>query len=166
MNNEIEIIKGDALELATGVLVHGCNTEGVMGSGIARGVKTRYPNVYDVYKQAQRENGLKLGSCSIGVARDNLYIVNAITQTLTLNTTQFERLYPVSYDAIARCFNIVNTAMNQIDPEFDMNLCFPKIGAVRGGGDWNVIQEIIKSEVSPQRKKILYIIDEEPADCR
>ena len=121
MNNEIEIIKGDALELATGVLVHGCNTEGVMGSGIARGVKTRYPNVYDVYKQAQRENGLKLGSCSIGVARDNLYIVNAVTQTLTLNTTQFERLYPVSYDAIARCFNIVNTAMNQIDPEFDMN---------------------------------------------
>ena len=164
MNNEIEIIKGDALELATGVLVHGCNTEGVMGSGIARGVKTRYPNVYDVYKQAQRENGLKLGSCSIGVARDNLYIVNAITQTL--NNAHVERLYPVSYDAIARCFNIVNTAMNQIDPEFDMNLCFPKIGAVRGGGNWNVIQEIIKSEVSPQRKKILYVIDEEPADCR
>ena len=163
MNTEIEIIKGDALELATGVLVHGCNTEGVMGSGIARGVKTRYPNVYDVYKQAQRENGLKLGSCSIGVARDNLYIVNAITQTLCASK---DRLFSLSYYVIARCFNIVNTAMNQIDSEFLMNLCFPKIGAVRGGGNWNVIQEIIKSEVSPQRKKILYVLDEEPADCR
>lgn len=163
MNMEIEVINGDALELATGVLVHGCNTEGIMGSGIARGVKARYPNVFDVYKQAQLDNGLKLGSCSIALARDDLYIVNAVTQTLGVPP---DRLYPVSYDAIARCFNIVNTAMNQIDPDFSMNLCFPKIGAVRGGGNWNVILEIIKSEVSPNRKKILYVIDEEPADCR
>lgn len=163
MNSEIEVIKGDALELATGVLVHGCNTEGVMGSGIARGVKTRYPNVYEVYKQAQRDSGLSLGSCSIALARDDLYIVNAITQTLGASK---DRLYPVSYDAIACCFRIVNTAMNQNDPEFTINLCFPLIGAVRGGGNWNVIQEIIKSEVSPQRKKILYVLDEEPADCR
>lgn len=159
---ELQVIKGDALSLAKGILVHGCNNIGVMGSGIAAGVKARFPHVYNEYMN-HHANGMKLGEISMALANDELIIINAVTQTLGQQT---DRLTPVSYDAINTCFHRINAFLEQIDTEHEFPLCFPMIGAARGGGNWDVILQIIKSQVNPNRQMILYVVDSEPADCR
>jgi O-acetyl-ADP-ribose deacetylase (regulator of RNase III) len=50
----MKIIKGDLVKLALeghfDVIVHGCNCQGVMNSGIARQIRINFPNAYEQYK--------------------------------------------------------------------------------------------------------------------
>ena len=46
-------------------------------------------------------------------------------------------------------------------------ICFPLIGAGRGGGDWNEISAILNDCLYyfAGRKATLYVVDAEPSDC-
>lgn len=59
------------------VLVHGCNAQHVMGSGVALIVKTRYPQAYYDYMNVPC---LRIGTNIITRIDKTRYIVNAITQ--------------------------------------------------------------------------------------
>jgi len=180
-NNHIEVINGDILDASLGVIVHSCNTFGVMGSGVARGIKSRYPEAFQVYKEEYDTNGLHLGSitfCKVNDYNKSLYIVNGIGQ----DTLGYGKVN-TNYRAIQSIFKKVNNFLETIDPdsktkflkvsspfdkpvaEYGIPLLFPKIGAGRGGGDWNIIEKIILEEISPTRRKILYVVDEEPKYC-
>lgn len=39
----IEYRKGNLLDITSGVIVHGCNMRGVMGSGVALAIRNKYP---------------------------------------------------------------------------------------------------------------------------
>ncbi|ESQ88967.1 hypothetical protein ABAC460_14395 [Asticcacaulis sp. AC460] len=41
---------GDLLEAPERVICHGCNAQGVMGSGIAVPIRNRYPMVFKAYR--------------------------------------------------------------------------------------------------------------------
>ncbi len=85
-------VKGDLLTLAErgkfDIIVHGCNCQNTMGSGIAKQIKDRYPQAfeadrkYDIELNGNRYN--KLGNYTITRFHDgdhsNFYIVNAYTQ--------------------------------------------------------------------------------------
>lgn len=85
-------VKGDLLGLAErgqfDIIVHGCNCQNTMGSGIAKQIKDRYPNAfqvdYDFDMQNENRRYNKLGNYTISRvwdgARCNFYIVNAYTQ--------------------------------------------------------------------------------------
>jgi O-acetyl-ADP-ribose deacetylase (regulator of RNase III) len=62
------------------VFIHGCNAQGVMGSGIAKLVKVNYPEAYKGYKQVQKEQGLHLGQVIAVQTVEGPTIINAITQ--------------------------------------------------------------------------------------
>lgn len=170
----INIIEGDILDVSFGVLVHSCNTLGVMGSGVARGVKTRYPEAFHVYLNEYLQNGLVLGDityCLVNNRSKFLYIVNGIGQS-----TVGKGLH-TDYNAIRGIFKKVNLLLEDLDPGstatyfhkgkeyIGLPLVFPKIGAGRGGGNWEIIQGIINEEISPSRPKYLYIVKEEPEYC-
>ena len=53
--------KGDLLTTDADIIVHGCNCQGVMGSGVAKQIKEKFPNAYTIYKQREEEIGLRLG---------------------------------------------------------------------------------------------------------
>jgi O-acetyl-ADP-ribose deacetylase (regulator of RNase III) len=180
-NNYIEVVKGDILDASWGVIVHSCNTFGIMGSGVARGIKSRYPEAYQVYKEEYDLHGLQLGSntfCRVEYVNKTLYIVNGVGQ----DTLGYGKVN-TDYGAIRSIFKKVNNFLEVIDPdsktkflkvsspldtpvvEYGIPLLFPKIGAGRGGGDWGIIEKIILEEISPTRRKILYVVDEEPKYC-
>ena len=46
----IKHVKADIFTTDCDIIVHQVNCYGVMGSGIAKQVKERYPDVYDIYK--------------------------------------------------------------------------------------------------------------------
>lgn len=49
-------ITGDLLDSPLKHIVHGCNAQGKMGSGIAKTVKERYPLAYDAYLLGLRKD--------------------------------------------------------------------------------------------------------------
>jgi O-acetyl-ADP-ribose deacetylase (regulator of RNase III) len=75
----VEYIKGDLLDFPAGcnVIAHSCNAQGVMGSGLAKQIRERYPVVFDVYSAAPKE----MGTFSVADVGDGRKIVNMITQS-------------------------------------------------------------------------------------
>lgn len=142
---------GDLLaNVNRGIIVHGCNAQGVMGGGFALQVKNRYPAAYEKYKQFVSVKGIRdtknyLGICVPVQVTPNLIIVNAITQ----NHYGTDKRY-VDYEAVAQCFESLNTWF----PEMDIH--YPMIGAGLAGGNWNIIRTII-NETLVGREHFLWV---------
>jgi O-acetyl-ADP-ribose deacetylase (regulator of RNase III) len=134
----IEYRKGNLLDVTRGVIIHGCNSHGVMGSGVALAVKNKYPGcfeTYHLYCERRNNNQTILGDSIVYVASFELTIVNMITQK-----DYGAHRRQVNYGAIAKGFSDLHNNYYIRDQEFH----FPKIGAGLGGGDWEVISEIIE----------------------
>lgn len=131
---------GDILQLESGIIVHGCNSHGIMGSGIARQIKEKYPQCFRSY-QSHCNSVIReklLGSVlDYPVENKNLVICNAITQQdFGGDGKQY-----VSYRAIHTAFQkILKTAQF-----YNLDVHYPLIGAGLGGGNWSIISDIISS---------------------
>lgn len=135
----IEYRKGDLLAVKRGIVVHGCNSQGVMASGVAKSVKLMYPGAFAQYSHDIVTKHFGLGDISVYTAAPNeLIVVSAITQ-------EFYGREPntryVSYDAIDRCFARVFVLAEYVG----LTVHIPKIGAGLAQGDWNIISKIIES---------------------
>ena len=135
---------GNLLDVTSGHIVHGCNAQGVMGSGVALAVKRKYPKAYGDYIIEYQSNGLELGHCYPYCPTPELIIWNAITQEGFGKPTR-----NCSYDAIQTCFDQINLAVSILEeigvvPEIHI----PLIGAGLGGGNWNIISTIIEETVT------------------
>lgn len=135
----MHIVKGDLIELAASgrfdVIVHGANCQCVMGAGIAKTIRERFPEAYDADLQTAKGDRSKLGTISCAqVSRDggSLWVVNAYTQ--------FDyrgRGVRVDYEA-------VRSAMGHVKQRFGgQRIGYPKIGAGLARGDWAQLSRII-----------------------
>jgi O-acetyl-ADP-ribose deacetylase (regulator of RNase III) len=135
-----------------GILIHGCNAQGVMGSGIALEIKNRWPGCFAAYKDflACRVDVLG-GIAYYNIPDTTLSIANCITQE---HFGKDGKKY-VSYQAIQKAFTGV-VAMAHLTGE---EVHYPLIGAGLGGGDWAIISEIIDSvfEKYPYVNRTLWI---------
>lgn len=110
------------------VIIHGCNAQGVMGSGVAAIVKKLYPHAYLAYKQGQRRVGLKLGQVILWPNPDNApSIANAITQEFYGRVAGKQYM---SYDAVIVAMQAIAKHVGT-----DMPIHLPMIGGGLGGGD-------------------------------
>jgi len=132
----IKYLTGDLLASPHKVLIHGCNDHGAMGSGIAKQIRAKYPNVYEIYHLRYKTFGLDLGDIIPVQSLDGKIIVNAITQ----HGSGHDGKRYVDYDAVEKCFVQLND--RAIDWEVT-EMALPRLGAGLGGGDWSVIEEII-----------------------
>ena len=153
----IKTFVGSALDVPVGVIVHGCNCQGVMGAGIAKAIKDLYPAAFEIYRTQYEREGLKLGNISFIEVSPNKWIVNANTQnTFDRNTRA------VSYDAVVDCFEkvvvLVKTIKERTKASDYLPIIFPKIGAGLGGGDWDIIEKIIDKTVPDEMQKHLYVL--------
>jgi O-acetyl-ADP-ribose deacetylase (regulator of RNase III) len=57
---------GDLMDAEESAIAHGCNTQGLMGAGVARLVRDQHPDVYDIYRAACRSGDFIVGT-SLGV---------------------------------------------------------------------------------------------------
>lgn len=132
---------GNILDVTSGVLVHGCNARGAMGRGLAKQVRTRYPQAYAAYRRAYQQFGLEVGEViwypvrtDRGEAR--LVIANAVIQA-DYGTTRRQ----VNYGALERCFKQV-ARIARLHGLSDVH--FPLIGCGLAGGEWNLVEPIIE----------------------
>jgi O-acetyl-ADP-ribose deacetylase (regulator of RNase III) len=151
---KIEYRKGNMFDTDIKVLAHGCNSHGVMGSGVARIVRDDYPEAYKVYVdvvKAAAYEVLDLMGTIIPVETKGKVIINAITQH---DYGRDGKRY-VSYDAVSDAMRELNTYC-AIWAEVTQ-VAMPQIGAGLGGGDWNVIEAIILSELTDVQP-VVYIL--------
>lgn len=117
-----------------------------MGSGIALQFKNMYPQVYESYLAFIKNNGSSpLGHIDIVPINKDLFVVNAFTQD---RYGRDANIRYTSYDAVDDCFNqIASNYKVSFKPEDNMPIKIPLIGAGRGNGNWNIIVNIIKTNL-------------------
>jgi O-acetyl-ADP-ribose deacetylase (regulator of RNase III) len=160
----IQVFKGNLFDYLTPItedessvhfIIHGCNAQGRMGTGFAKELRRRFPSAYHEYDKAYSDgnNHLKVGSVIYHAESTNLIICNAVTQEYYGR----DGAKYVSYDAIDNVFiDLDNTAslLKKLSGIRDVHFHFPKIGSDLGGGNWNVIAEIIDSRVTNATKNL------------
>lgn len=136
----INRLQGNILDVKEGFIVHGCNAQGVMGSGMAKQIKEKWPKVFDEYVDALWALRDPIGTYTKRKVDDKLFVVNMITQD------QYGRdgKRYVNYAAIAVGFRALFDEINHKQSWTGMPVHFPLIGAGLGGGDWNIIEQIIQ----------------------
>lgn len=156
----ITYMKGNLLDAKEKYIAHGCNAQGVMGKGVAKAIKDKYPRAFEDYRAYYEDyiakgnhTGLPLGlviAVDTNIPNPGERIVfNLITQKyyygfLGLGVKVPDNGEPyVSYDAIASCFKNLNTYM-LANSRHGATVGIPKIGAGLGGGDWEIIAKIIE----------------------
>ena len=136
----IKHIKCDIFESGADVILHQVNCQGIMGSGIAKQVKAKYPNVFLSYKKicdgfSDKKKLLGMGQCVR--TDDGKFIVNLFAQE---NFGYDGKCY-TDYKALKKCLEQVRDY-----PMFDEQIiAIPYLmGCHRGGGDWNVVYKMIE----------------------
>lgn len=148
--SEIIYKRGNLINATEFVIAHGCNAQGVMGSGVAKAIRNKWPLAYQAYKEHYEKHGLFPGEVIWAPVEDKL-IANCITQC---KYGRDSKRY-TEYDAVREC-------MREIDKfEYrELGLAMPLIGAGLGGGDWEVIAEIIQEEIT-HVNPVVYVLDSE-----
>jgi O-acetyl-ADP-ribose deacetylase (regulator of RNase III) len=138
---KIRYEQGDFVEGFPAWLLHGCNAQGVMGSGAAKAVRAKYPQAYTDYRKQYEACEQRVGTITVSHQPDGRIVFNGITQKYYGRDQQ---VY-VSYDAVRKVIQTVDLYAKDhgIGPVY---VGMPKIGAGLGGGSWDVISQIIEEE--------------------
>lgn len=126
-------IEKDIFDITEGIISNNVNCLGIMDSGMALEVKSRFPNVYKEYEEYCRDNNERcLGHLQVIHISDNLYVANIFGQQFYGNT---DRKYTI-YQSFNKSFEkLVKFAKNR-----DLDIYVPyKIGSNKGGGRWDFI---------------------------
>lgn len=140
-------------QLHSGILVHQVNAQGVMGSGIAKQLRQKYPSIWDDYSSVVKPNRPDAGAGYLG-----LVIPSQVTECLVIMNIVGQQYYGAKvppnappdfrftdYDALKSGFDWINGFMDDQDLH-TVNL--PLIGCGLARGRWDIVQPIIEASFS------------------
>jgi len=143
----VEEIQGNLLDTTVSAIAHGVNCQNTMGSGVAKALFTKWPEIKSKYHDFCNMNGPSHRLSQVqAVNTDDKTILNCFTQ----EWYGYDGRKYVSYDAIYECFNFIS--------QFYDEVAIPKIGCGLAGGDWNVVKEIINSATGSDCKVYVYYL--------
>lgn len=139
----IKEIKGNLLDTHCKLIAHGVNCQGVMGSGVAKALYEKWPEVKTQYLAYYNDTDWVvepdeyLGLVHFAYLSSNLIVANCFTQQ---NYGTDGQVY-LNYTALDQCLETLKersfvTEMHEI--------AMPKIGCGLAGGDWNKVRTMIE----------------------
>lgn len=133
----MEFINQDVTNVDVGIVAHGVNCQRVMGSGVAKAIKERWPAVYDAYMNNPYGKGVELiGTAQIVKIDQLLYVANCYTQVhYGRDNKQYASLDAVRF-SLTRVFEFAT--------EKHLPLYLPRIGCGLGGLQWDDVRQIIE----------------------
>ena len=156
--SNIKIVEGDAITALLNeeidFLIHQSNCVGGFGSGIAGQIRKRVPEAYKAYKENYDEwiskghKHIPLGSLSSGGG-----VIHLHSQ---LNYGKGKR--HTNYGAMASGLEFMNMYItydqNRYPKETTIGLPY-LMGCGLGGGDWEIVYEIIEHCLAPSFKEVI-----------
>ena len=147
----IKHIKCDIFESGADVILHQVNCQGVMGSGVAKQVREKYPNVFASYKRIC--DGFADKSKLLGIVQcvrtdDEKFIANLFAQ----ENFGYDGECYTDYTALKKCLKEVHD-YHMFDNQV---IAVPYLmGCHRGGGDWNIVYKMIEDIFADSECKVL-----------
>jgi len=131
----IKYVKGDLLNASQLILIHQCNAQDTMGSGVAKAIRTKYPKAYREYVEYFRNTPKKerMGKVQFSI-NYNKIIANLVGQFNYLP----RGVCHTDYEALKEGFTTIKL-------RYPDDVAMPKIGCGLGGGDWKIVSAIIES---------------------
>lgn len=141
------IIEGDLLNAPFQVIAHQVNCMGVMGAGVAKSLRLKYPGLYESYKEMcslyERNRKDLLGLCHWYRAGDRKIILNLFGQYGFGRDKRY-----TDYEAFDKAMrNGIEEVKNEAFKEDGIQLCIAipyGIGCGLAGGDWSEVKEILE----------------------
>lgn len=157
----INYVKGNLLDSNVDYICHQVNCQGVMGSGIARQIRERWPEVYDHYVRVYRwhrkrgfEPNVMLGSIDIvPIIGTEQAVINMYSQ----DNCGYDGNRYTSYDAFENALRDIKESIPK-----GKTIGFPKnIGCGLGGGNWKIISVMIEEILGADYNVYVYEYDPE-----
>ena len=142
--------RGDIITGDYPIFCHQVNCKGVMGSGIARAIKSKYPEVFEHYSELCKF--IKpLGAAQAVELSDGRVCVNLFGQDRYGRDKRY-----TDYTAFKHCLIELEIILSKY-PD-DTVVAFPyAIGCGLAGGDWNIIQGMIKDFSEKVNQKVVIV---------
>ena len=136
-----KLIKANLLNQKNCIIVQQVNCQGVMGKGLALSIKNKYSKVYTKYKAlCNSKSSNELLGGVLYVTDKNVVIANIFGQNGYGHGCKY-----TDYFALKRGLEHIATVSKQTN----LPVYLPyKIGCGLAGGDWNKVQDIIKSTMT------------------
>jgi O-acetyl-ADP-ribose deacetylase (regulator of RNase III) len=121
------------------IICHICNDIGAWGAGFVLAISKRWSYPEQFYRARQ---GYPLGHADILKVEDDIYVANMIGQ----HRTGFDKdgNPPIRYTSVADAL----FSVNKVAEEMGATLHMPRIGCGLAGGEWSVIEAILKEFVT------------------
>lgn len=129
--------KGNILKCSQDIICHQTNCMGVMGSGLAKQIKEKYPEVFKGYYYTCKTTPAPeiFGTALICEANDGKYIANLFGQMNYGTDKQY-----TDYDKLKQALQEVHSFAKAKN----LSVAIPyKLGCGLAGGDWNTVFDII-----------------------
>jgi len=143
----INFLTGDLLKSEDAVIAHCCNCFCVMGAGVAKAIKNKYPQVYAADTATEKGAERKLGSfskASISNKNNVVTVYNLYGQYYYGFSSDGKP--PIHYNALR--LSLRNMAVDLKTNQYDGAISLPRLGAGLAGGNWRTIQKIIEEELA------------------
>lgn len=145
----IKIQKGNLFEAKQGLICHQVNCRGVMGAGVAKTFKEKYPDSFTAYTSwcKKFEPGILLGNCVFMEENGNITTCSMFAQDRYGRDEVF-----TDYEAFRRCCQrivaFLKTSCNWADEAraYPINIPY-KIGCGLAGGNWDIVYQILREEL-------------------
>ena len=156
----MKYVNGDICDTHIHDIIHGCNAQGVMGSGVAKSIRDKFPGCYEDYcmllgpaTNSYKDTWRALGMDCIHFVKNvgfndgkPMRIHNLITQEFFGNKPNHK--YASYYHVQVGIINIVRGVPSRYSRAGD-EFAIPKIGCGLGGLKWEVMEELL-TEIEEQ----------------
>lgn len=138
-----EVIHHDLLEYPAHFIVHQANCFHMMGAGIAKQIKDKYPEAYLADIKTRKGDSSKLGTYSWAETTDRKWIFNIYSQYAFGNDKR-----QTSYDALVEGLDRVRQTAESAGSNVFKTSCIVavpyKMGCNLGGGSWPIVKAILQ----------------------
>lgn len=132
---------GDLLASGSDVIAHCCNCENIMGAGVAKAIRLKYPRAYKADLDWQAEPEDRLGKFTKSKGTPTIY--NLYGQLTTANEIM---KVAIDYDALRSALKLMTTDLKANN--FKGTIGLPRLGAGLAGGKWEIIESILNEELA------------------
>lgn len=142
----MKFLKGNIVDAPIGIIGHQVNCQMVMGSGLAKEIREKYPRVYDEYIAVMGKSPIRhrLGRCQIvEIERTRLYVANLFGQY----DYRPRGALHTDYAALGMALRNLQRWRTSFSYE-NLPVYLPYgLGCGLGGGDWKIVEGLIRDAI-------------------